>query len=100
MGTHGIMNFLILRGFSVDTLLKLVRAQRVRSLLIGSTHLRMARAGLGWTLVDLSNRSGVNPNTISRFESGRGILSSKLARLEAALRTAGIVFIDEADALG
>ena len=60
--------------------------------MISAQHLRMARAGLGWTLIDLSERSGVNPNTISRYEQGREGMVGKLRKLEAALRAAGVVF--------
>ena len=60
--------------------------------MIGPQHLRMARAGLGWTLIDLSERSGVNPNTISRYEQGHEGIVSKLRKLEAALKAAGVVF--------
>ena len=57
--------------------------------MISAQHLRMARAGLGWTLIDLSERSGVNPNTISRYEQGQEGLVSKWRKLEAALQAAG-----------
>jgi transcriptional regulator with XRE-family HTH domain len=60
--------------------------------MIGAQHLRMARAGLGWTLIDLSEHSGVNPNTISRYEQGQEGMVGKLRKLEAALRAAGVVF--------
>ena len=60
--------------------------------MIGPQHLRMARAGLGWTLIDLSKRSGVNPNTISRYEQGQEGMVGKLRKLEAALRAGGVVF--------
>lgn len=62
--------------------------------MIGPQHLRMARAGLGWTLIDLAERSGVNPNTISRYESGQEGLVSKWRKLEAALQAAGVVFME------
>jgi transcriptional regulator with XRE-family HTH domain len=55
----------------------------------------MARAGLGWSLGDLAQRSEINPNTISRYESGRDVLASKLRRLEEALKAAGATFTDE-----
>jgi len=68
--------------------------------MITSAHMRMARAGLGWNLQVLAERSGVNPNTISRFEGGKDIMSSKLRRLEAVLLQAGVEFIDDAEAIG
>jgi transcriptional regulator with XRE-family HTH domain len=48
----------------------------------------------------LAERSGVNPNTISRFEGGKDIMSSKLRRLEAVLLQAGVEFIDDAEVIG
>jgi len=60
--------------------------------MITAQHLRMARAGLGWTLLDLAKRSGVNPNTISRYEAGQEGMSAKLRKLEAIFRAAGVVF--------
>jgi transcriptional regulator with XRE-family HTH domain len=63
--------------------------------MISAQHLRMARAGLGWTLIDLSEHSGVNPNTISRYEGGQEGLVSKWRKLEGALQAAGVVFIED-----
>ena len=63
-------------------------------------HVRMARAGLGWTLGELADRSGVNLNTISRFEAGRDILSGKLLRVEQALRAAGVRFENDGERSG
>jgi transcriptional regulator with XRE-family HTH domain len=60
--------------------------------MISAQHLRMARAGLGWTLLDLAERSGINPNTISRYETGQEGMVGKLRKLEATLKTAGVVF--------
>ena len=54
-----------------------------------------ARAGLGWNLQGLSDRAGINPNTISRFESGKDILLGKLRRLEEVFSEAGVEFIAE-----
>jgi len=62
---------------------------------ITAQHLRMARAGLGWTLIDLGKRADVNPNTIARYEAGREGMAGKLRKLETALRAAGVVFIED-----
>jgi transcriptional regulator with XRE-family HTH domain len=61
--------------------------------------MRMARAGLGWSLVDLAQKAEINPNTISRYESGRDVLASKLRRLEEALIAAGVKFSEEDECL-
>lgn len=63
--------------------------------MITAQHLRMARAGLGWTLIDLGKRADVNPNTIARYEAGREGMAGKLRKLETALRAAGVVFIED-----
>lgn len=68
--------------------------------MLKAAHVRMARAGLGWSLQVFSDRAGVNPNTISRFESGKDILLGKLRRLEEVLIQAGVQFIDEGDIIG
>ena len=60
----------------------------------------MARAGLGWTLIDLAKTSGVNPNTISRYETGREMLSGKLRKVETALRAQGVIFIEQGNRVG
>ncbi|MEL6481579.1 MAG: helix-turn-helix transcriptional regulator [Pseudomonadota bacterium] len=54
-----------------------------------------ARALLGWSRQDLANRSGVSLRTLARFEGGEGdITTTKLARLEDALLSEGVDFID------
>lgn len=63
-------------------------------------HLRMARAALDWTVRELAMRSGVNKNTISRYEAGKEIMSGSLKELERVLIEHGIKFIDEPDRFG
>jgi transcriptional regulator with XRE-family HTH domain len=60
----------------------------------------MARAGLGWTLRDLANLAEVNPNTISRYETGKDIMAGTLRKIEATLRAAGVGFLDEPGTIG
>jgi transcriptional regulator with XRE-family HTH domain len=60
----------------------------------------MARAGLGWSLSQLAQKAGVNLNTISRFESGRQVLSGTVDAIEDTLRAAGVTFIPEDDSGG
>ena len=64
------------------------------------SHCRMARAALNWALRDLEKKSGVNRNTISRYESGKEILSGSLRTLERVFVEAGITFVDEGDKFG
>ena len=63
--------------------------------MITPQQLRMARAGLGWTLADLARKADVNPNTLSRYEGGKDVLSGVLRKTETALRAAGVAFADE-----
>jgi len=60
----------------------------------------MARAGLGWTLNDLAEKAGVNPNTISRYEAGRDVMAGTLRKVADALREAGVNLIDNAEGIG
>lgn len=61
---------------------------------------RAARALLGWTQMDLAERSGIGCSTVRSFESGRHtLIRSNMAVLRAALEAAGVIFI-EADAEG
>ena len=58
---------------------------------------RMARAALGWAVRDLGDLANVNPNTISRFENGKGARSTTLEKIERALRDAGARFVNDDD---
>lgn len=64
------------------------------------SHCRMARAALNWALRDLEKKSGVNRNTISRYESGKDILSGSLRALERVFAEAGVTFVEEGDKHG
>ena len=56
---------------------------------------RMARAGLHWSQVELSRRSGVAPATIAAFERGlRKTYPRTVRDLEAAFENAGIEFLN------
>jgi len=54
----------------------------------------MARAALGITVREVEERTGVNKNTVSRYEAGKDILSGALRRLELLFQQEGIIFID------
>ena len=55
----------------------------------------MARAGLDWSQVELSRRSGVAPGTIAAFENGLRTPYPRTVRdLEVALNTAGVEFVN------
>lgn len=56
---------------------------------------RMARAGLHWSQVELSRRSGVAPATIAAFEKGLRTPYPRTVRdLEAALEIGGVEFVN------
>jgi transcriptional regulator with XRE-family HTH domain len=61
---------------------------------------RMARTALGWSLAEIQGRTGINKNTIVRFEAGKGVLLSTVSRLEDAFAKEGISFIYEDDTRG
>ncbi len=57
---------------------------------------RIARAALGWSLADLAQASGVDPDTISAIEAGGPAGPPEaLAAISGALEAAGIIFIEE-----
>jgi transcriptional regulator with XRE-family HTH domain len=68
--------------------------------LVKAAQVRMARAGLDWSLEDLAQAAGVPRNTIANFE--RGIYEGEptiLQKMRRALEKAGIEFTD-GDRLG
>jgi len=60
----------------------------------------MARAALNWTVRELATRTGVNKNTISRFEAEKDILAGSLREIEKVLVESGIRFVDDDDEYG
>jgi transcriptional regulator with XRE-family HTH domain len=57
--------------------------------------LKMARAAVGWGVRDLAKKAGVTANTVTRIENGADAKQSTIDRLQEALETAGVEFIDE-----
>jgi transcriptional regulator with XRE-family HTH domain len=55
---------------------------------------RMARAGLGWSTLELAAQAGVAGNTVSRFETGQDAQISSVQKMRDAFEGAGIEFID------
>jgi len=63
--------------------------------------IRMARAGIGVSVRQLAEMSGVAESTILRFESSKGgMQTGTLTRIRNALEGKGVVFIDADDAIG
>jgi len=63
--------------------------------MITGTQVKMARAALGWGVRELAEKADINPNTVTRLETGGGIQASNLEKIEHALIKAGIQFIPE-----
>jgi transcriptional regulator with XRE-family HTH domain len=56
----------------------------------------MARAALGWSLVELAAAAGVDRKTVLRFEQGeRNPRPSNLEAIRCALEAVGVRFIDQ-----
>lgn len=66
-------------------------------LLISIEQIRAARALLGWSQTDLAQRAGMSVPTVKRVEAEDGPRVSEEARqrLQKALESGGITFIDE-----
>ena len=66
--------------------------------MVTTRQLKAARALLGWSQADLAKKSGVSEPTVARLESIDGELGGRehtAEKLRAAVRAAGIEFIDE-----
>jgi transcriptional regulator with XRE-family HTH domain len=57
--------------------------------------IKMARAAVGWGVRDLAEKAGVTANTVTRIENGADAKQSTMDKLQQALESAGIEFIDE-----
>jgi transcriptional regulator with XRE-family HTH domain len=59
--------------------------------------IRAARGLLGWSQTELASRAGLSLPTVKRVEAGFGprVSDEARAKLQQALQTAGVVFIDE-----
>jgi transcriptional regulator with XRE-family HTH domain len=68
-----------------------------QSSLITIEQIRAARGLLGWSQTELASRAGLSLPTVKRVEAGFGPRVSDDARskLQKAMETAGVVFIDE-----
>lgn len=60
----------------------------------------MARAALGWGIVELAARADVSTNTLVRLERGEALKKSTLDHLREVFEEAGIEFVDEGDDFG
>lgn len=71
--------------------------------MITVAQLRAARALIGWSQPELAERSGVGVATIRRMEGSRGLpktTAENVWKVQRALEAAGVVFIDQNEAIG
>ncbi|AWI84281.1 hypothetical protein CEW88_11645 [Alloyangia pacifica] len=61
-------------------------------MILTAAQVRAARAVLGWTLADLSERAGVARSSVQLVEKGSDARASTLRALAKAIRAAGIDF--------
>lgn len=61
---------------------------------------RMARAGLGLSIVELGERARVRPMTISKFERGGTVVPATVERLRQWFVGEGVEFINGGKSLG
>lgn len=59
---------------------------------VTGSQIKAARALLGWSLSDLSERAGASPSVLSRIESSGGRRPPPLTRAVGALEAAGVRF--------
>jgi transcriptional regulator with XRE-family HTH domain len=57
----------------------------------------LARTALGWTVTDLASAAELSRTAVKRFESGEALKVSTVERIQNALETAGVIFIDAND---
>lgn len=62
-----------------------------------AVQIRMARAALGWTIVEFAERAKVSTNTLVRLERGDELKQSTLDHLRRVLERAGIEFLIDND---
>jgi transcriptional regulator with XRE-family HTH domain len=60
-----------------------------------AVQVKMARAAVGWGVRELAEKAGVTANTVTRIENGADAKQSTMDRLQQALESVGIEFIDE-----
>ena len=68
--------------------------------MITPIHARMARSSLGWSQMELKNRTGLSKTTLIRFEAGLGVHYKTAQTLEAVFTKEGLTFLYEDNAHG
>ncbi len=68
--------------------------------MITPVHARMARVALGWSQVELKDRTGLSKTTLVRFEAGLGVHYNTARKLEDVFKKEGVIFVYEDDTRG
>ena len=69
--------------------------------MLTAIQIKMARAALGLGVRDLAKLAECAPSTVLRFESGKGgMQTGTLARVQKALESKGVVFVEADEKLG
>jgi transcriptional regulator with XRE-family HTH domain len=78
---------------------RLIQRDQQESDVVTNEQLRAARALLGWSQTELALKAGLSVPTIKRLEGGFGphVSDEARARLQKAIETAGVEFIEEND---
>jgi ribosome-binding protein aMBF1 (putative translation factor) len=76
---------------------QLIRKDQEESDLVTNEQLRAARALLGWSQTELASKAGLSVPTVKRLERGFGphVSDETRARLQKAIETAGVEFMEE-----
>lgn len=61
-------------------------------MMITPTQSKMARAALGWSIVELAEAAGLGKNTALRMELGGNITMDTMSAIETAFTKAGVLF--------
>lgn len=61
-------------------------------MMITPTQSKMARAALGWSIVELAEAAGLGKNTALRMELGGNITMDTMSAIETAFLRAGVQF--------
>jgi predicted transcriptional regulator len=57
----------------------------------------VARSALGWSVRHFARAAKVSQHTVARFENGDVLTATTVEKIQRALETAGVVFIDAND---
>src|SRR4051812_15039365 len=82
-----VYKFIVVRRYCVNLHLDNVP-------MISATQLRMARAAIRWGVRELAAKASVTANTVTRIENGADAKQSTMERLQRALETAGVEFMN------